>query len=77
MNNIGTFMFNVLKILVSLPSKLYEALYYQVSIKWLSKIINFFGAEIDFPSSVSLIALLGVIGGGTLVAIIIYNIFKL
>lgn len=77
MGNVGTFMFNILRLLVELPSKLYEALTYQVSIKWLDKIMSFFGADLGLPESISLLAILGTIGGGTLVIIIIYNIFKL
>ena len=77
MGNVGSFMFSIIEMLVKLPSKLYEALNYQVSINWLSKILNFFGADLNLPSNISLLAILGTIGGGTLVIIIIYNIFKL
>lgn len=77
MGNVGTFMYNVIRLLVALPSKLYEALTYQVSINWLNKILSFFNVELNLPSDISLWAILGTVGGGTLVIIIIYNIFKL
>ena len=77
MGNVGTFMYNILRLLVGLPAKLYEALNYQVSISWLNKIMSFFNADLNLPDNISLFAILGTIGAGTLVIIIIYNIFKL
>ena len=77
MSNLGTFMYNIIRLLVELPSKLYEALMYQVNIEWLNKIFKFFGSSLDIPENISLWAILGTLGGGTLIVIIIYNIFKL
>lgn len=76
MENIGDFLFKILRLLVELPNKLYQMLNYEVSIKWLSKIFNFFGAEIGIPDYISLIGVLGTVSAVTLVIMIIYNIFK-
>lgn len=75
--NIGSFMFTILKYLVELPKKLYEVINYQVNIGWVSNVLNFFGADLQLPSSISLITILGSLGAVTLVILIIYNIFKL
>lgn len=77
MGNIGLFMVDILKILVSLPSKLYSVLTYKVNIKWLADLLDFFKVKLDLPSSISLLAIIGSLGAVTLVAIIVYNIFKL
>ena len=77
MTNIGSFMYNVLQILVGLPSKLYSMLTYEVDISWISKILSFFDAEINMPNTISLLALIGSVSAVVLVGIIIYNIFKL
>ena len=76
MENVGSFIYQVLRILVGLPSKIYEMLTYEVDISWLSKILGFFGAETNIPNTISLLALLGSISAVVLVGIIIYNIFK-
>lgn len=77
MENIGDFLLKILRLLVELPTKLYEALNYEVSINWLSKLLKFFGADVGLPEYVSLIGILGTISAVTLVIVIIYNIFKL
>ena len=76
MENIGDFLLKILRLLVELPTKLYQVLNYEVSIKWLSRIFNFFGADIGLPDYVSLLGILGTVSAVTLVIIIIYNIFK-
>ena len=76
MENIGDFLLKILRLLVELPTKLYQVLNYGVSIKWLSRIFNFFGADIGLPDYVSLLGILGTVSAVTLVIIIIYNIFK-
>ena len=76
MENIGDFLLKILRLLVELPTKLYEMLNYEVSIKWLSKIFEFFGTDIGLPENISLIGVLGTVSAVTLVIMIIYNIFK-
>ena len=77
MDNVGSLMYTILRLLVDLPSKLYTMLTYEVDISWLSKILGFFNAKVNMPNTISLLAVLGSISAVVLVGIIIYNIFKL
>lgn len=74
--NLGELMFNIIKILKDLASKLYDVINYQVDISFVRKTIEFFGGSTDMPNTISLLAIVGGIGVATLVGIIIYNIFK-
>lgn len=75
--NIGEFIFNIIKILKDLASKLYDVVNYQVNIEFINKIMSFFGSDLDIPNSISLLSIIGSLGAVTLVVLIIYNIFKL
>ena len=75
--NIGDFIFNIIKYLIALPQKLYEVINYPVSIEWVSKVLKFFGSDIQLPNTITLITVLGGLSAVTLVILIIYNIFKL
>lgn len=75
--NVGELMFNIIKILKDLTQKLYEVVNYQVDITFVTKVMDFFGASLQLPNTISLISLIGGVSAVTLVIIIIYNIFKL
>lgn len=75
--NIGEFMFTIMTILRNLVSKLYDVINYQVDITFVAKIMEFFKSDIAIPESISLLSIIGGISAVALVAIIIYNIFKL
>ena len=75
--NIGDFLLTIIRLLVELPKKLYQMLMYEVSLDWLSKFLSFFDISLNLPQSISLISILGTVGGATLIIIILYNIFKL
>lgn len=75
--NVGNLIFEIMQNLIGFTSKLYDVVNYQVNIEWISKILSFFGANIDLPNSISLIGIIGSVSAVALVVIIIYNIFKL
>lgn len=75
--NVGNLIYQIINILVALPQKLYDVINYPVPMKWLNDLLSFFNVNIGIPETISLIAIVGSIGAVTLVAIIIYNIFKL
>lgn len=75
--NVGEFMYRIIIILKDLANKLYEVINYQVNIKFVTKILDFFNVTIELPEQISLLSIIGSISAVTLVVIIIYNIFKL
>lgn len=74
--NIGTFMFNISKALMGLGQKLFDVWNAEVDISWVKSLLNFFGASVNIPDSLSLSWLLTGASAAFLVAIIIYRIFK-
>ena len=75
--NVGNLIFEIMQNFVGFTSKLYDVVNYQVDITWISKILSFFGANVDLPTNISLLGIIGSISAVALVVIIIYNIFKL
>ena len=75
--NVGSLIFDTIKIITGLGSKLYEMLNYPVSLGFLSKMLDFFNINLDLPDTISLITIIGSLGAGAIIIIIIYNIFKL
>lgn len=74
--NIGEFMFNIAQALMSLGQKLYDAFTADISIKWVQTILNFFGASVDLPDTISLYWILTSAGAGIILVLIVYRIFK-
>lgn len=74
--DISAMLVSLLKGITSLGQKIYDVINYSVDISWVGDVLNFFGAEVSFPDSVSLLGLIFSIGAIPLAAIIIYSIFK-
>lgn len=75
--NIGHFLFSISRKLMDLGQKLYELFTMEVDITWATKILSFFNSDISLPDSISFSYILGGISAVALLAIIIYNVFKL
>lgn len=74
--NVGDFMWSIITILINLTQKLYDAINYEVSIKWLKNALKLIGVSLDIGDTISLIGIIATLGAGALIIIIIYNIFK-
>ena len=74
--NIGEFMFDIGIKVIDLAKKLYDAFYYQVNIKWIKTIIDFFGADVSLPESISLSYILGGASAALIIFLIIYRLVK-
>ncbi len=74
--NIGEFIYDLASKTIDLAKKLYEAFYYQVNIKWLKTVLDFFGADITLPNSISLSYILGGASAALIVFLIIYRLVK-
>ena len=74
--NVGDFMFTIIKTLVQFTQKLYDLVNYKFELKWLRNLLNLIGLKADIPDTISLLGILGILSVGTLIIIIIYNIFK-
>lgn len=74
--NIGTFMFNISQALMTLGQKLYDMFTMDISIKWVKSILNFFGAEISMPETISLYWILASGGAAVLLVFVVYRMFK-
>lgn len=74
--NIGEFMFDIGSKALDLGKKLYDAFYYQVNIKWIKTITDFFGADISLPDSISLSYILGGASAALIIFLIIYRLVK-
>lgn len=74
--NIGYMFFTICKAIMGLGQKLLDLFTMEVSIKWVKDIINFFGANVNIPNTISLYYL--ITGGSAilLLSIIIYRMFK-
>ena len=75
--NIGYFIFSISKSLMELGNKLYQLFTYEIDISFVSKIMSFFGSNIDIPDTLSLSYLLGGASVVLLITLIAYNVFKL
>lgn len=75
--NVGHFIFTIARSLMDLGTKLYELFTTQVDISFVNKILSFFGSSMDIPNTISLSYLLGGASVTLLLALIIYNVFKL
>lgn len=74
MQNFGLFLFNIGNSLVKLGSKLYEVFTIEVDIKFITKILNFFGASVDLPEYISLSYILTGASAIVLITLIIYKL---
>lgn len=74
--NIGNFLFITSQALMNLGSKLYDLFTTPISIKWVQSILNFFGASVDLPESISLSWILGSASAAVILVLIVYRIFK-
>lgn len=75
--NIGHFMINIARSLMDLGSKLYEMFTKEIDISFVSKLLEFFKADIDLPQTISLSYILGGASAVVMLGILVYNIFKL
>ena len=75
--NIGQFMFTIARALMNLGQKLYDMFTREIDISFVSKLLKFFGADLDLPETISFSYILGGMSAVVLLAIIIYNVFKL
>lgn len=74
--DISSIIVSLLEGITTLGQKIYDILTYSVNIKWVSDVMNFFGAELTIPNEVNLLGLIFTIGAIPLAVIIIYSIFK-
>lgn len=74
--NIGNFLFTTSQALMNLGSKLYDLFTTPISIKWVQSILNFFGASVELPESISLSWILGSASAAVILVLIVYRIFK-
>lgn len=77
MANVGYFMYSIMRMLMDLGSKLYEAFTHEVDISFINKIMNFFGSNLEIPDTISLSYIIGGASAVVLVVLIIYSVFKL
>ena len=73
MDNIGLFLFNIANSIMNLGSKLYDVLTQSVNISFISKILEFFGADLELPSEISL---MWILTGGSVAVLLILIILK-
>lgn len=74
--NIGTFLYTTSKALMNLGTKLYEAFTMEVSLGWLTKLLNTLGVQNELPEYISMGYILVSASAVLLVVMIFYNIFK-
>lgn len=72
----GNFFYKVIKLLVDLPQKLYTMLTYKIDISLLQKVVKLFNSDLNVPSTLSLMEILGSLGGVILAFVLIYHLFK-
>lgn len=76
MINVGYFFWDIGQLILSLGTKLFDLFTMDINISWVADIINAFGGSVNLPDNISLYWLLGSASAVTLLAIIIYRLFK-
>lgn len=74
--NIGLWIYNVSVAVVNLGSKLAEVFNKEISIKWISTVINYFGGDLGLPDTISLSYLLMSSSAALIITFIIYRLVK-
>lgn len=74
--NIGYFIWDIGQHILTLGTKLFDVFTMEINISWVSNIISLFGGSVNLPENISLYWILGSASAVTLLAIIIYRLFK-
>lgn len=74
--NIGDFIYNLIRVFMNLTQTLYDTLNYEISLSWLNKLLSIIGVDAEIPANLTLLGLIGILGAGTLIVLMIYNLFK-
>lgn len=76
MVNLGSLLFSVGQALLGLGQKLYEAFTMEVDISFITKVMNFFGASVELPETISLYYILISGSAALIIGLAIYRAFK-
>ena len=74
--NVGQFMFDITKSLMTVGQKLYDVFTTKVNISFIQNILKFFGAEYNLPESISLYWIITSAGATVILGLLIYRLFK-
>lgn len=74
--NIGLFLYNLGMSGIRLGNVLKDTFNKEVSIGWVSTVLNTFGASVELPETISLSYILTSISAALLVTFIIYRLVK-
>ena len=74
--NLGLFLYNLGEAGIRLGSVLSDTFNKEVSIGWISTVLNTFGASVDLPDTISLSYILTSASAVLLITFIIYRLVK-
>lgn len=74
--NLGLLFINIMQRLTELGNTLYEVSIKNVDISWATKVLNFFGAEVNLPSNISFMYIFTGASSIVILSLMIYRLFK-
>lgn len=74
--NIGLFLYNLANAALEIGKKLTQAFTMQINISWITKIFDFFGANVELPETISISYILTGASAVLLLTFIIYRLVK-